>query len=163
MLILLFGYPGVGKTFIGEILRDDFDFFFYDGDADFGPEIETAIREGKLFSDELRNEYFHRLISSTEKLNNKHENVVMSQTLAKNKSQKMMLEEFPNARFIKLVAPMEVLKERLRSRKDHLVPLEYAEKVFEYFEEPEIPHEVLHNDGDKEKIKIQLNKILNIT
>lgn len=58
---------------------------------------------------------------------------------------------------------MEILRERLKNRKDHLVPLEYAEKVFKYFEEPEIPHQVLRNDEDKEKIKIQLNKILNIT
>ena len=162
MLIFLFGYPGVGKTYVGEILRDDFDFFFYDGDADFGEEIETAIRDGKLFSDQLRDEYFHRLISSTEKLHREHKNVVMSQTLAKNKSQKMMLDKFPDAVFVRIVVPMEILRERLKNRKDHLVPLEYAEKVFEYFEDPEVPHIVLHNDGDKEKIKIQLNKILNI-
>ena len=163
MLIFLFGYPGVGKTTVGKILRDDFDFFFYDGDADFGEEIETAIREGKLFSDQLRDEYFHRLISSTAKLQNEHENVVMSQTLAKNKSQQMMLEKFPNAIFVRIVVPMEILRERLKNRKEHLVPLGYAEKVFKYFEEPEVPHKILHNDGDKEKIKIQLNKILNIT
>lgn len=160
MLVFLFGYPGVGKTFVGEILRDDFNFFFYDGDTDFGPELEVAIREGRLFTDEQREQYFQRLSSSIEKLTNQHENLVVSQTLAKNSSQKRMLEKFPNAMFIRIVAPMETVRERLKKRKNHLVPLEYAEKVFEYFEEPQFRYQVLHNDGDEENIKVQLRKIL---
>ncbi|MEK7623153.1 MAG: AAA family ATPase [Patescibacteria group bacterium] len=163
MLVFLFGYPGVGKNYVGEILRNDFNFFFYDGDSDLGSEIETAIREGKLFSDQQRDEFFHRLITSTKKASCEHQNVVVSQTLAKNKSQKAMSEKFPDAVFIRIVVPMEIIRKRLKNRKDHLVPLEYAEKVFKYFEEPEIQHEVLHNDGDKEKIRTQLNKILNST
>lgn len=162
MLLILFGYPGVGKSFVGKILEEDFDFFFYDGDIDFGPEIEAAIKKGKLFSDKLRDEYFHRVISNINELQSKHENVVFGQTLAKKRSQKMMIDKFPNAIFIKINAPMEILRKRLKNRK-HLVPLEYAEKVFDYFEEPEFRYKVLKNDGDKEKIKIQLNKILNIS
>jgi shikimate kinase len=35
-LLVLFGLPGTGKTYVGKILEKDFGFFLHDGDTDLG-------------------------------------------------------------------------------------------------------------------------------
>ncbi len=40
MLLVVFGLPGAGKSFVADILRESFDYVVYDGDAD----IPNAMR-----------------------------------------------------------------------------------------------------------------------
>ena len=43
-LIILFGLPGTGKTYVGKVFEKYFDYYFYDGDNDLTPEMREAIQ-----------------------------------------------------------------------------------------------------------------------
>lgn len=43
-VIILFGLPGAGKTCVGKILEEYFNFYLYDGDIDLPDNIKDAIQ-----------------------------------------------------------------------------------------------------------------------
>jgi len=46
ILIILFGLPGAGKNFVEDILRDEFEFFYYDIDDDIPEKIKEIVKKG---------------------------------------------------------------------------------------------------------------------
>ncbi len=61
MLLIVFGLPGAGKTYVGKLLKDEFGFYFYDGDRDLTDEMRQALKEKKLFNDSMRDVFFQQL------------------------------------------------------------------------------------------------------
>jgi len=161
MLIILFGYPASGKNFVGEIMKDDFNFFFYDGDNDLTPEIKKLVKQGRIVREKLRDDYFRKLIKKLEKLQRKYTNIVFSQAFTKEKHRKLFAKHFPNAKFLFIETPTDIICQRLKDRK-HLIDEAYAKKIMSYYETPKITHQIITNDSKKKEIKIQLRKILNI-
>jgi len=68
-LIILFGLPGTGKTYVGKIFEKYFDYHFYDGDNDLTEEMKEAIKVQRVFTDKMRDAYFKILISKIQDLN----------------------------------------------------------------------------------------------
>src|SRR6185436_10166319 len=98
-VIILFGLPGAGKTFVGKILEDYFGFYRYDGDQDMSQSLKDAIVAEKV-TDEMRDEFFNTLIKSARVLIKKHEKLVISQTFIKEKYREQFLQEIPDAEFV---------------------------------------------------------------
>ena len=61
MLLVLFGVPGSGKSFVGNILQEDFGFFHYEADDDLTPPIIDAIINNQSVSAEMRAVFFKRV------------------------------------------------------------------------------------------------------
>jgi len=162
MVIILFGSPGVGKNYVGEILKNDFDFFFYDGDELLTLEMKNYIKLGKDLPDVLATDYLQRKKEKFLELKSEYPKLALAEPLPKHLGQNYMFELFPNAIFIRIISPIDVIYQRVSERKDHPVNIAYVKKLANVFEEPVIPHQVLCNDAGIQKIKIQLNKILNI-
>lgn len=159
MMIILFGYPAAGKTFVGEIIQKDFGFHFYDGDDDLTPEVKELIKQEKSVTDELREVYFQKVIEKLTGLRKKHKNIVFAQALTREKHRWLIKKHFPKATFILVKARAATVRKRLQTRK-HLITQRYAEKVIKSYEKPKIPCTILINDGTKEKIKQQIRNIL---
>lgn len=146
MLIIVFGLAGVGKTFVGQVLKDKFGFTFYDGDKNLTSDMQQAIRDKKLFTDDMRDVFFNKLIESVELLSKKHKRLVVSQTFIKEKYRIKFLKAFPNAQFI-LVQTKKLLRDkRLKKRND--IDLNYVFRMDKIFEKPKIDHFVLENNMD---------------
>ena len=161
MLVFLFGRPGSGKNFVGEILRDHFNFFFYDGDELLTSEMKELIKKGGPISDKLYMDLMQCQDNKFSELKANHPKLALAQPLPQRSAQERMARLFTDAIFLKVDAPMNLINHRLKKR-EHFLDAECAKKTLDDFQEPEIPHEVLHNDEGEEKIKIQLNKILSI-
>lgn len=161
MLIIVFGLPGSGKTFVGEIIKKEFGFFFYDGDNDLTPEMKRALQKKITFTNIMRNTYFRKLLETVTKLNKHHKNIILAQTFIKEKYRLFFLKQFPDIKFI-LIQTNTVLRElRLAQRIKLPLDKEYARKMCVNFEVPHITHSVIDNNKDgEESIKQQLQNIV---
>lgn len=160
MIIVIFGLPGTGKTYVGNLLRDEFGFFFYEGDKDLTRDIKKAILEKRIFTDPMRNDFFKKLIGSVLKISENHKNLVVAQTFIKEKYREQFLEKFPDAIFVLVKTNKKLREERLSKRKS-VNDLDYIREMVKIFEEPKIKHVVLENDTKgKEELKQKINQIL---
>lgn len=164
-LIILFGLPGTGKTYVGKIFEKYFDYYFYDGDEDLTLEMKAAIKTKTVFTDQMRDVYFKILISKIQDLSKKHKKLVIAQTFIKEKYRINLLEKIPEVKFILVETKKEIREKRLQVRVDYPLDLEYARKMEINFDKPIIDHQKIINndDGDdntKKQIKYNLKSFI---
>lgn len=159
-LIILFGLPGTGKTFVGKIFEKYFDFYFYDGDNDLTEEMKKAIKEHKIFTDQMRDIFFQKLTKSIQKLKLKHKKLVIAQTFIKERCRISFIKKIKETKFILIDTKNSLREKRLAQRTDYPLEMEYARKMSLNFDKPIIDHLILVNniDGD-ESVKKQIKKL----
>jgi len=167
-LIILFGLPGTGKTFVGNIFEKYFGYYFYDGDNDLTEEMKEAIKTKTVFTDQMRDVFFARLIKKIQNLlalnevegKSKHKKLVIAQTFIKERYRISFIKKIKDAKFILIETKKSIREKRLIDRKDYPLDLEYARKMETNFDKPIINHEIIINDIDgDENIKKQINRL----
>ena len=79
MILYLYGMPGAGKNYIGEILKKKYDFFFQDADQYLTKEMKEKLKNGQHFTIK-EVEYYHEIIAyKLIQLKLKYKNIVVSQ------------------------------------------------------------------------------------
>lgn len=144
-LIVLFGLPGTGKTYVGKVFEKYFDYYFYEGDHDLTEEMKEAIKTKTVFTDEMRGVFFERLISKIQDLGSKIQYLVVAQTFIKEKYRAALIKKIPTTKFILVKTNKDIREKRLMQRTDYPLDLEYA-RIMEI---------------NFEKIKINYSKIIN--
>ncbi len=162
-LIVLFGLPGTGKTYVGKVFEKYFNHYFYDGDIDLTPEMKEAIKTKTVFTDQMRDKFFKILINKIYHLSSTIDHLVVAQTFIKEKYRLELLKKIPQAKFILVETKKEIREKRLIERVNYPLNLEYARIMEENFEKPLISHLKIINDGDgDESIKKTINKIISV-
>lgn len=146
-LWILFGPSGVGKSYVGQLIKDQFGFYFYEADEDLTAEILEAINHQLLFTDPMRWDFYEIVCSKIASLQKHYANVVVSQALIKEMNRIQIHKHFPEAKFIQIQANQEIMLQRILARKNE-VNLEYAKKIAEAFEQPLIAHHCLINNDE---------------
>lgn len=160
-LLILFGLPGTGKSYVSEIMREDFNFFVYDGDDDLSDDMQHAITHQHPINDSMRNIFFNKLKKSITHLLQTQQKIAVTQTFIKEKYRKQVLKEFPHAEFILIQTDTKVRETRLAKRTNYPLDKVYAREMVRVFEKPEIQHVVIVNDSEgKEEIRKQLKNLL---
>lgn len=160
-LYVVFGLPGAGKTFVGEILQKYFGFYAYEADRVMPLELQQAIREQKVVTDDLRDTFFDNIIAEVKRLQAEHDKLVVTQVFIKEKYRQQFLDAFPQAKFILVEAQDAVREERLLKQKTWQLAREYWKKMAEIFEPPQIEClKIENNDSGEEKVKEQLQALL---
>lgn len=160
--IILFGYPGTGKTYVGKIFEKYFEYYFYEGDLDLTPKMHQYVKEKKVFTDEMRDEFFEILIDKIEDLSVKHEKLVVAQTFIKEKYRLKLLAKIPKTKFILIETNEPIREKRLGLRKEYPLNLEYAQKMVVNFEMPKIKHLIINNDHSGEEDLLKQIKLLDL-
>jgi len=162
-LIILFGLPGTGKSYVGKIFEKYFDFYFYDGDNDLTEEMKEAIKVQRVFTDKMRDVFFEKLIRNVQKLKSKHKKLVVAQTFIKEKYRLDLLNKIPKTKFILVETKKSIREKRLFQRTDYPLDLEYVRKMELNFDKPIISHLIIVNNIDgvevtKKQIKLFISK-----
>ena len=159
--VVLFGLPGTGKTFVGKIFEKYFDYYFYDGDADLTEEMKRAIKKQEVFTDQMRNFFFERLINKIQNLKSKHKQLVVAQTFIKERYRTALLKKLSETKFILVKTKNSLREKRLSERKDYPLEMEYARKMVANFDQPKINHSIIVNNIEGvEDLKKQIYNIL---
>lgn len=164
VLYILFGLPGAGKTFAGEIFKKEFGFYLYDGDIDMPLDLRQAIIAGQMVTDNMRNRFFGRLIKKISLLTKNHNKLVVTQTFIKEKYRRQLLKNVPHARFILIESNIKIRERRLIKRKYFPSNLGYARKMNNLFDAPKIDHLIITNNKEgAEQIKRQIRTLKKVS
>jgi gluconate kinase len=160
-LIILFGLPGTGKSYVGRIFEKDFDYYFYDGDNDLTDEMKEAVKIQKIFTDRMRDIFFKKLINNIQKLRSKHNRLVIAQTFIKEKYRISLCKKIPETKFILIKTKKSIREKRLSKRIEYPLDLKYVKKMEKNFDKPIINYSVIINNEDGEvDIDKQINLLL---
>jgi gluconate kinase len=159
MLIYLFGLPAAGKNYVGEVLAEEFGFTFYDGDHDLTPEMRQAVREQRSFTDPMRDRFYAALIARLAELRREHPFLAFGQATFKERHRRLIADAFPDVVFMLVEADEAVRMGRLAAGDNPVTP-EYARRIAAFFEPPEHPHFVVHNNHGRQEVVRQLAALL---
>lgn len=146
-LFVTFGLPGAGKTYAARLF-ENFGFAVHDGDDDLPPDMRHAIASQQPINDDMRDEFFERIIAHVAVLLPQHPKLVLAQTFIKEKYRQRFLARFPYAKFVLVVAEDPIRELRLERRINQPLEPDYTRRMIALFETPHIPYQVITNDAD---------------
>lgn len=159
--MILFGLPGSGKTFVGEVLQRHFGYHFYDGDTKLTEEMINAIDHKIDVTDSMRNVFFNNLSQEIRELRMAHKKLALAQTFIKEKYRELFLRAFPDVQFILVETETHIRENRLSKRVASPLDKEYARKISRNFEIPKVSHYIITNNvAGEESVKAQITSIL---
>lgn len=157
MIIILFGKPGVGKTYIGKLLQQHYGYFFYDADQDLTPAAIACIQKEEIFSHAVEGEYIDVVIDRIQQLQARHKLLIVAQAFGREGGRQKLRNTFHSTQFYYIDIPDELANQRLLSRNDW-VNISYADKIRQVYEHPRIPHHQIDNSKDCEYILQQFKQ-----
>src|SRR3989344_7341030 len=99
-IIVLFGFPAAGKTFVGKILQKYYGYYLHDGDINLPETMKNAIKTQSLITDTMRDIFFQNIIKSCKQLKTRHKKIVIPQTFIKEKYRELFIKEIPKVKLI---------------------------------------------------------------
>ena len=160
-LIILFGLPGAGKTYVGKVLRDEFGYFLYNADRNLPRVMRQTLYRRAPISNSMRDTFFANILKYVVSLTKNYTKVAVAQTFLKERYRKTLLKQFPYALFLLITADTPIRESRYQKRNYFNLGLAYLRSMSAGFEEPSIPHTtIVNNTQGKGKIREQLHNVL---
>jgi len=133
MLIYLYGLPGAGKNFIGEVYKNKFNFHFQDADEYLPEKMKNKLKQGEHFTREDVKEYHYIIANKIYKLKKKHRNLVISQASLFIGHRQIIKDKNPLVKFIYINSDRNTIIKRLNHRKGYVTQkyMLYLEKYLE--------------------------------
>ncbi|KKP87055.1 MAG: hypothetical protein UR89_C0008G0027 [Candidatus Roizmanbacteria bacterium GW2011_GWA2_35_8] len=148
MIIVIFGYPGTGKTYVGKIFEKYFGFYLYEGDFDMPKSMKIKVAKNYHIFDCDRDKLFDNIERKIKILKNIHKKLIVTQTFIKEKYRKQILRANPEAKFIYIKTDEEIRQKRLAKRKNVSLSKKYADQMIINFDKPKIDHQIIYNNEE---------------
>lgn len=133
MIVFLFGLPGVGKTYIGQLMEKELGVHYWDGDEALTDEMKLAVQNEQPFSRTMTAQLTSTLINKIKELSQEHRFVIVSQAMLRESDRKLFLEQFSDLHFIYVRCDPDQTSQRIAQRAD-FVTVSYLEKLIIAFE-----------------------------
>jgi gluconate kinase len=160
MIIYLYGLPATGKNFIGEIIKEKYNFYFQDADLYLPQNMKIKLRNKEHFTIEEVANYHEMIAHKIFELKSIHENLVISQASLFTEHREKIKKINPEVKFILVSADLETMLERIDKRRG-LVTKDYAIHLLKYLQISENDNIINNNkDQTKETIIAQMEKML---
>lgn len=157
-VFFLYGLAGVGKSYVGEVLAKHFGYDIYHADQDLLPEMRLAVKEQRVFTDEMRDKFFKLVAENINRRINSGVSLVVTQAAYKKRHRDYLLQQVPGMKFIHVAAPDETIISRLKERGDPVTP-EYAQTIRLNFEPPQSSAATIFNVGTDLELVEQFKSI----
>jgi gluconokinase len=136
MIVIVMGVVGSGKTTVGRLLADQFEWQFADAD-DFHPASNVEkIARGISLTDDDRWPWLRRLRTTITGWIAEGRNAVLACSALK-QSYRLELEAGPEVRFVYLKGSAVLIAQRLRARRGHFADEQILASQFADLEEPQ--------------------------
>lgn len=136
MIIILMGVTGCGKTTIGQLLAQELNWPFYDGD-DFHPAASVEkMRAGIPLTDDDRAPWLATLQNLIRENLNANQSGILACSALKQKYRDRLQVDPLNVRFVFLQGDFTTIAQRLAARTNHYMDPNLLASQFEALEEP---------------------------
>ena len=160
MILVLFGLPGVGKTYLGAAIAAEMAIPFYDADDDLPTDFKHAIVKGKMPAMETRDRFREILLARIESYARLSDDLVVAQSLPRNSDRIAIIDRYSSAKLCLLSCVDDVRIGRLSTRK-HWLKASQARRTEAAFEEPSVPHfSVDNSQNGLDRAKAQISAIV---
>lgn len=149
--ILLFGVAGVGKTYLGATLSAPLSYYHYELDRDLTPAMLLALREGREFTEEIRDEFFQHAVNRIHDILSQYPRVIFTQGAYKERHRAFLRQHVPGLECVWVTAPEAIVQERLRGR-GGAVTGDYAKLIHHNFEKPPSGRVFLNDTSVQEEL-----------
>jgi gluconate kinase len=157
-VLLFYGLTGAGKSFAGNVVKNNSGWHLYEADEDLTPEMKQSIAEKKPFTPEMRDRYFGIVAQRITELRLSHDHIVVTQATYKRQHRQFLTASVPGLETILIEAEDTQILERLKQRGNDVGP-DYANIIKTAFERPAAGAKVIINNGDEATIISQLNRL----
>ncbi len=162
MVIFLFGLAGVGKSYVGDVISKHLKYKYIDADNWLPSDMLEAVAKKQPFTQEMRDNFTDIIIQNTQNLiNDRNENLVITQALYKERNRQAIKIAFTEALFIQVAADYETITKRLLERGDHVQP-DYAKLISKNFEPMEDCFVINNETNGRFRIIKQIDEILSV-
>jgi adenylate kinase family enzyme len=159
MILFLTGTWGSGKSYVGDLIKEHCGLPHLEADIHFDKRMLGAIH-ARTFHELDMSAYYNRVISDIFGFQKRADNFVVSQGIYQERFRQEIYSCFdPEIRFVLVETPdEETLKARLieRGSKGNPISPEVYEYMQPYWEDLQIPHQVLVNGENVEEDTRQL-------
>jgi gluconate kinase len=160
-LIVVFGKPGAGKSYVADIIADRFGYYPYNGDEALPSDMKKKILEKSDVTTDMRERFVENMIMEMKRLQKTRGKIVLHQALIKEHMRETLLQQYHEALFLWVDCDHDILKKRYMKRKYFNLGLGYLQVMIDAFEEPQHIHTKIENTHDgPEKILKQLGEVL---
>ena len=160
MIIILFGLSGSGKSYIGNLIAENFGFLHLDGDQFLTSEMLTAIEKMQVFTQAQVDYYTDLLINKVQEYHQVSSKIVISQGLYRAKNRLEISNRLSNIDEVVFVQVNSVLREERIKNRDNLISKDYAKRIELNFEEMKNALQIENSLEGSEHILAQLNDLL---
>lgn len=160
MLLVVFGLPGAGKSYLGAVLQKTFGFFHYDGDDALPVNMKKILIKGGRITNRQRSIFFNKLVHQVKKTATQYKYITVSQTFIKEQYRLRFSKHFPKATFLLIDTDRSVREKRLAKRKTFPLEKEYQRAMSLMFEPPRIAHIVINNNASGKKMLVTQMKTI---
>lgn len=148
MIYVLFGPPGVGKTYVGNLLSKKIGIQLFDADVIIDKNIKEKIINGSY--NQVDRDRFVQDLNKKVDILSKNNDLIVAEAFTKQKNREEFVEKFPDSLMIYVVATKKIAKKRIISRlkmQNHVIQPNNFDHMWTEFDLPEISHEVINNNG----------------
>jgi gluconate kinase len=161
IVIVMFGLPGAGKTFVAKQVATR-GLFFHDGDSDLPSDMKLAISKAEPVTPEMRGRFIDALIEHVGALAEHHPRIVVAQTFLKQIHRDQFIRRFPAAHFVLVSADEPLRVARLERRINQPLEPAYAHAMVTAFDPPQQLAATIRNAGDAEDLRDQIDAMLEL-
>ncbi|WP_269915481.1 gluconokinase [Acinetobacter sp. HY1485] len=136
MIVIAMGVCGTGKTLIGELLSEQLNCEFIDGDTYHSAENKNKMSQGIPLTDEDRFPWLQTIRKAIENKQKLGETAVFTCSSLKQAYRDILRGNDKNVRFVYLKGSYQLLKQRLAERKDHFFDPALLQTQLDTLEEP---------------------------
>jgi gluconokinase len=136
MILVLMGVTGSGKSTVGEILRRQLGWRFFDGDDFHPPANIEKLRRGVALDDKDREPWLQAIRECIKAMIERRDSAVIACSALKH-SYRQILQVNEEVVFVYLKADMDLVRERLKKRAGHFMNPDLLQSQFDTLEEPD--------------------------
>lgn len=147
-LIVLFGRAASGKDTISALVEKYYGVRLFNADQYISPAYKELIQQGINPSPEARDEECMRYIKLTQSFM-RNQPILVNWVFFYERQRLLWKQHFPDTTFVYVNTSLDVIKKRLLAcpRAKHFASTEYVLRSGESFEEPQLPHFTIDNNG----------------
>jgi len=129
-LIIIMGVSGCGKTSISTSLAETYDFHYMEADDFHSEEAKAMMARGQALNDKMRQPWIQEIKQSLIEKSSANQSTVLSFSGLRRAHREAFRNLFDTTLFLHLVAPYDVILDRMNKRTDHFMPPTLLESQF---------------------------------